>query len=222
MLPLTSHQPFAGRRQPGFTLVELVVVLAVLVVIVGLLISQFGSLRFSAAGKDRTAEEVATFATLGEVRDAIMGASDHSGLWQDLGERPNLFPCKIADLFVTNYFSSYDYPPSLQRFDPVTRLGWRGPYLVPGGMQYSVNEAMGFADDYGHDGDPGVADAWGRPVVLQIPALDCPLDWHYARLVSAGPDGKIDTSLNVPSPDDTNRNDDVVLFLQITDTHGQP
>ena len=128
----------------------------------------------------------------------------------------------IADLFVTNNFSAYDFPRALQSFDPVTRLGWRGPYVAPSGAQYAINVPMGFTSDYGKDGDPGVSDAWGRPIVIQIPTHDSVPDWQYARLVSAGPDGKIDTPLNVQSPSDANRNDDILLFLLLTDRHGQP
>jgi len=221
MLLHIRYQLRTGRRQQGFTLVELVVVLAVLVTLVGLLLSNFGSLRFSGAGESHTVEEVATAATLNEVRDAIIGSSNRAGLWQDLGERPSLFPHVIADLFVTNNLSSYGVPPAHQHFDPMARLGWHGPYLVPGGKQYSINSDLGFTSVYGASNDPAVSDAWGRPIVLQIPTLDGALKWSYARLVSAGPDGKINTPPNQLSPTDSDRNDDVVLFLMVNDTHGQ-
>jgi len=222
-MPLFSrHFTHEKNRRHGFTLVEVAVVLAVLVATAGLILSQLGSLRFAGVGQDRTSAEVATVATLSTVRDAILGTPGHAGLWQDLGERQSLFPRVIADLFVTNNLVIYGASPALLRFDPVSRLGWRGPYVAPAGAQYAVNVPMGFTTDYGNNGDPGVLDAWGRPIVLQIPAIGGALDWQDARLVSAGSDGKIDTPLNVRSPSDPYRNDDILLFLFVSDRHGQP
>jgi len=219
---LSRHLPLLRIRLQGFTLLEVVVVLAVLAVAAGLILSRLGSLRFAGAGQDHSSEEVATAATLGAVRDAILGTPGQPGLWQDLGERQSLFPRVIADLFVTNNFSTYAFPSALQNYDPVTCLGWRGAYLAQGGTLYAVDLSKGFTSDYGSDGDPGVSDAWGRPIVLQIPTIGGTLSWPYARLVSAGPDGKIDSPLNLKSPSDADRNDDILLFLFVTDTHGQP
>jgi hypothetical protein len=81
---------------------------------------------------------------------------------------------------------------------------------------------MDFTSDYGNAGDPSVPDGWGRPIILQIPTISGTLDWQDARLVSAGLDGKIDTPLNVQSPSDSARNDDLLLFLLVTDQRGQP
>ena len=199
-MPLLNHLPYPRNRLQGFTLVELVMVIAVLAILAGLLLSKFGALRFSVAGQDRSAEQIATMATLGAVRSAIIGTPGQPGLWQDLGENSNLFPHTIADLFVNT-----NMPPALQSFNPVTRLGWRGPYLVPSGTVYSNN------DVYGAPGDPAVPDAWGHPIVLQIP------DWQHARLVSAGPNGVLDT----PPADSSaaSRNDDLILFLFVPDTN---
>ena len=80
-----------------------------------------------------------------------------------------------------------------------------------------------FLPEYGLDGDPAVLDAWGRPIVIQVP----PSDPSYARLVSAGPNGVIDTPESVLMPtaggtSPTNeRGDDVIMFLFQPDQYAQ-
>lgn len=103
------------------------------------------------------------------------------------------------------------------------------------------------ASAYGFVGEPAAFDPWGNPYVLQIPppqafaAVTNTADtvrFRYARLVSAGPDGVLDTPCFLPNPtnehatawdararrlirqagriDGTNvvaRGDDLVLFL---------
>ena len=215
---LNRHLPCLGNRQQGFTLIELVVVIAILAVVAGLILVQLGTFQFAGAGQNQTSEQIATVATLGAVRDAILGTSGHPGLWQDLGERTNLYPLYIADLFRP----STNLPSALQSFNPVTRLGWRGPYLTPGGALYTI--INNFTTSYGANGDPAVADAWGRPIVLQIPTSG---GWQYARLVSAGPNGVLDTPITVQSPsgnvkppsDNSDRKDDLILFLFVADTN---
>ena len=84
---------------------------------------------------------------------------------------------------------------------------------------------------YGATGDVAVADVWGNPIVLQIPppeAFTVPGDetirFHYARVVSAGPDGELETPRDrlagMASDGSTaRRGDDLVLFLNRADIH---
>ena len=172
-------------------------------------------MRFSGAGRDRTAPEIATAATLASVRDAILGTPAQPGLWQDLGEQQIYFPQTIADLF---RFST-NLPANFQSFNPVTRLGWRGPYLSASDGSYAVNLANNFTSTYGNDGDPAILDAWGRPVILQVPQVSGASlgdEIKNARLVSAGPDGIIQTPLNQLAPSTNDCGDDVILFLQVS------
>jgi prepilin-type N-terminal cleavage/methylation domain-containing protein len=213
------HPMSGSKTKCGFTLLEIVVVLAILVVLAGLVIPHLNNLQFGNAGKERSTEKIITSTTLAAVRDAILGTSGQSGLWQDLGQRTDRFPLSIADL----YRPSTNLPPALRTFDPVNRLGWRGDYLLPGKTAYTVNVSEGFTSDYGANGDPGVSDAWGRPIILQVPkvvGVTFEDELLNARLISAGPDGVINTPIAKLTPndlDEQDRGDDIILFLRVAD-----
>jgi type II secretory pathway pseudopilin PulG len=190
-------------------LVELAVAVAVLAVLAGMLVPLL-------SGLAEDARRTAAASTLIAVRDAIVGTADHPGFADDVG-RP---PATIAELLV-NPFAPGD---PLSRFDRDTGLGWRGPYVTGAGATYRVLPAAGFTADYGADGDPGLADPWGRPVVLQHPTAGSAADrTEFARLVTAGPDGILQTPADAltpdgrPWPDPSLRGDDVVVFLRRPD-----
>lgn len=103
-------------------------------------------------------------------------------------------------------------------YDPVTRRGWSGPYLMSTMGTYQIAPARGFSDLYGQNGDPAPLDGWGNPIVLQQPVLLSASvasysDLTYARLVSAGPNGILETPATVLSPTLAERGDDVILSL---------
>jgi len=105
---------------------------------------------------------------------------------------------------------------------------WQGPYVQQTGGTYAVSSGTAtanFTTDYGQDGDPTVLDAWGRPIVIQVPtATDATTGEpgvNFARLVSAGANGVIDTPENVTMPTKAQRGDDVILFLFHEDPSGQ-
>lgn len=116
---------------------------------------------------------------------------------------------------------------------------WQGPYVRHQGAEYALDAERGFDRTYGEEGDPTVYDAWGHPVVLQVPtevptgytvgdddAQIARIQLQHARLVSAGEDGAIDTPTDVLMPDSsddpaTGRDDDIVVFLFRHDEHGE-
>ena len=97
---------------------------------------------------------------------------------------------------------------------------------------------------YGCAGEQAAADPWGNPYVLQVPpaeAFDTSVPeesrFHYARLVSAGPDGILQTPCyggdtsppearrslrlggRLPNGATAARGDDIVLFVSRTDLY---
>jgi prepilin-type N-terminal cleavage/methylation domain-containing protein len=130
----------------------------------------------------------------------------------------------------------------------LTTRHWQGPYVTHQGARFgqvnskSAGYLNGFTDVYGvadtastdssgntiitSPGDPTVVDAWGNPIVIQVPTAVQPNDpagttgSSYARLVSAGPNGVIETDESVPMPTTAQRGDDVLMFLFVPDQYG--
>jgi prepilin-type N-terminal cleavage/methylation domain-containing protein len=222
-----------GDGSPGFTLVELVVVVAVLAVVAGLAI-------VNVAGVRRSAEGTVATATLRVVRDAICGTDGTPGYLADMKYVPGFAG---SDMRLHHLLAPpADLYPAFTNFDSVAQRGWRGPYarnvqpvqnaeaaragLFPaaGDRRWPEDEtfqARGFyavvsgcvTSWYGTAGLPALADPWGNPIVLQVPQAA----FGYARLVSAGPDGVLRTPCSEFAP--TNRGDDVVLFLNRADVY---
>lgn len=216
------------RHRRGLTLFELMIVLGILLIL--------GTLVVPAISSHMTqSREDVTLQSMRRVREVVM-----STYFDDMGEqlpRPGTAGLDVgrADhpqlcyLFVNpekyedgnNLTEDYDIT-----FDPVTRQGWRGPYLLHegGGFRYFVDadrtEPGNFTQLYGETDDPTILDGWGNPIVIQEPDADGDnvIDFDEARrvrLVSAGPNGVIDTD-----PDDllaTDRGDDLVLFLRVAE-----
>ncbi len=203
----------------GFSLLELVVVLAVLTVTASVAAFSLRSPRVYTSDRFVSAEEIVTSASLVALRDALLGTSQSPGLWPDLGGQPNFFPRTLASLFQ----SPTNLPLQLESYNPRTRLGWHGPYLARGGTLYVIDPTHGFTTDYGSTGDPIALDGWGHPIVLQVPAVAGASEGdavRNARLVSAGPDGILQTPRTRLTPSDLPlvlRGDDLVLFLQVKD-----
>jgi prepilin-type N-terminal cleavage/methylation domain-containing protein len=125
---------------------------------------------------------------------------------------------------------------------------WNGPYVTHQGARYpgardpTAAAAAGFGAEFGVAdvdgvdqttgatavttyGDPTVLDAWNNPIVIQVPntsggASPSATDLMYARLVSAGPNGKLETPETEQMPPTSDRGDDVVMFLFVPDQYG--
>jgi hypothetical protein len=195
---------------------ELVIVIA----IVGAL-AAFVTIQSQAAGDSGWLE--ATKKSQVAIRTAILGDPARelaSGYQSDLRR----FPESIADLFVR--------PAGVPDFDPITKHGWRGPYLATSTGTYAIDVALpppiGFTAEYGLPGQPALLDAWSNPIVLQIPDPDGsggPPDAEeqkHARLVSAGPDEILSMPRTAYFPAVAECGDDIVLYLTVPDLRTTP
>ena len=208
------------------TLIELTIVLLVLVALAGLAVPYV-------ADTGRAAACETTDASLAAVRDAIMGSGVAAGFYGDLG----YLPSSVNDLFNNTNIT----PANLQTYNPVTRRGWHGPYVLNGTVADSglISRLNGnFANtaylnplliagqsvilDNFHP--PQCSGDCRSPVVLQVPTANTDASAcagltvsgnNYARLVSAGPNGILESKLDDAGA--CGRGDDRVLFLQTPD-----
>jgi prepilin-type N-terminal cleavage/methylation domain-containing protein len=203
-----------SRRRFGFTLLELAVTTAVVGAMMCLAVPRLT--RFSAASAD-----VVTQTTLAEVRRAIV-----DGYWPDMYERlpypvdsrRAAYP-QLAYLYLNPQTYGADVTPAgttAWTFDPLAKRGWSGPYLTGVGV-YRLNAAENRGQAYGENGDPAPLDGWGRAIVLQQPlesaGAPSAVDRRFARLVSAGPNGRIDAPPDVLELSLPQIGDDLVLYL---------
>lgn len=190
----------------GFTLIELVLVVMILGIIAGLVVPLLGGFsQISTPTGPKSDRQIVTETTMQTVRDAIMGTDARPGAWTDMGQRPADFPTNPNAVL-------YETFNGVSTFDPVTKIGWRGPYL---------------------SGMTQVVDAWGNAVVIQVDfdnngTLTAD-EVRYARLVSGGENGTVDTPLlggyipgdNSPAATEISLaecGDDIVLFFRVSDT----
>ena len=153
--------------------------------------------------------------SLNTVRNAMAG---EEGVIETLSHNSNALPRRINDLVceeAPDHVS--ETAPELTEYDPINKIGWRGPYVHPTGR----NEI----------GEPTIVDGWGNELEIQV---DFDSDGNvdnteskYIRVVSAGPNGEIETPADFsnmkPGEDESNEltlsecGDDMVIFLRFPD-----
>ena len=180
---------------------------------------------------EKTPEQIATEATMQAIRDAIMGKPGQPGAWADLGQQPEWFPPRVDDLrheFETvSDVSNYMNYAGIEEYNPVTRIGWRGPYIM-GQLLDAWGNPFQIQIDFDNNGQID-----GAPNYFASVGIANGNEATFARLVSAGEDGIVDTPLNVPKMPPSgfaaslglafglthaDCGDDIVLFFQIPDT----
>lgn len=196
------------------TLVELVVVIVVLVALAGLVVPM-------TTGVTDQSRIATTRANMALLQDVIMNR-----YWNDMNGLAGLdgYPQPIVDLLPPTSRPStpqlrylFVTPDPTQIYNAATRRGWNGPYLQHNGSKYVVNS--NFTVTYGLDEDPTILDGWGNPIIIQRPTAgaDVITNRRYTRLVSAGPNGVIDTSPTLILPSQNSCKDDLVLYLAWAD-----
>ena len=217
---------FAREYSAGMTLIELMVVVAILVILAGAIIPLLTTY-------EAKAKITAVKASLSYVRESIVGKPDSPGWQSDVGRFPN----SIAELL------SASAPTGVAAFNRVTNIGWRGPYLIAqGGLYptYQTNSSYYYSSlqsYFGTAGDPALLDPWGDPIIIQrltvsagsVTLIDeagtshgpnaisttLPPDGDYTRLISAGPDKTLNSDWK--DPGGYSRGDDIILYLNVPD-----
>lgn len=212
----TIRSPRMVRSATGFSLLELLVVMVILIATALIVVPTFSKVRIATPqGTLESPVQIATEATMNTVRDAVVG---ENGVIESLSHKSNALPRKINDLVQSEAPAHLqESAPELKDFDPFSKIGWRGPYLMPTGTSKT--------------GEPTVVDGWGNELELQIDFDDDgqvdQTESKYVRVVSAGPNGEIETPANLENmesgSDEVSQltrsecGDDVVMFLRVPD-----
>lgn len=105
---------------------------------------------------------------------------------------------------------------AIPTFDPDSRIGWNGPYLISHSGTYTLVATGNFTGDYGDPGDKAVLDSFnGLPIVIQVPNLAGGAPPYDVRIVSAGPNEQIDIPLSVGTDALTDVQIDDDLFVSL-------
>jgi prepilin-type N-terminal cleavage/methylation domain-containing protein len=184
-----------STRRRGLTLLELLAVLTILAVVAGIVVPMVANITsgesFHTPGGPKSAQRVATEATMTRVRDAIMGSGENPGYYGDLGTLPWPQDGSRQDHPQLRYlFVNPATEDDTRDFDPNTRRGWRGPYVLGSTGHYTVDVPRGLLDLYGENGDPALIDAWGSPIVIALRSQSGRMNGY---LVSAGKDAVLGT-----------------------------
>ena len=228
-------------KRRGLTLLELLVVLTILISLATIIVPVIGTF-------GRKSQEVATRENMLRLQELITNKYQPD-MNREL-PRPNLtLPGSIrVDHPQLRYLFVNPDTEDITTTPGATLLSarrWQGPYVKHSGARYATSVSntsvsVTFSAAYGvgdlaagtasgtmsgFGGDPTILDAWGKPVVIQEPSTHGAFtpdatDKTYARLVSAGPNGAIDTPLTVLMPTPEQRGDDILIFLSRHDEFG--
>ncbi len=150
------------RRNKGFTLVEIIVVIAVILILAGLL-TPIVSTQLTNKKIEVTEQKLKKIkkAIIGDPSVVQFGQRTDFGYVGDMGNLPN----SLRDLIVQGSQPGWTYNPTY-----LIGAGWRGPYLDP--TQYPNGKFE------------SLLDGWGRDFVVISPGGNIAM-----RLRSYGPDG---------------------------------
>jgi len=118
----------------GFTLIELVIIIVSLAIIAAVAVPRFADLA-TGSKVNATRQELADLkkAIVGNPSVSVGGEYIDRGFEGDVGFRPG----RLQDLVVR--------PDSVSAYNPISRLGWNGPYIDSAGGDY-LKDAWG--NDY--------------------------------------------------------------------------
>lgn len=204
------NRRFLGRMGRGVSGVSLLELLVVLVLLISVAVMVLPALTLQIAvtpDQTKSPQEVATMATLQSVREALVG---QQGLLENLADKPSAVVVKPTELVREEPPEQLrQVAPELTRYQPGLGIGWRGPYVMPSGVN-----ALG---------ELTIVDGWGNEIAIHPEFAQSGDDGQSSltglHLISAGPNGLIEFSRLLPALGELAReamdHDDVVVTVPI-------
>jgi general secretion pathway protein G len=159
-------------KHKGFTLVELIVTIAVLTLLAGVLVPSVGSY-LEKGKKGRVAAE------LREIASVYNQYKADTGLWPDPEDATTTSTGKYGLVGMPCFFRN-----------TVNKNGWDGPYFNEGVMG---EDGMVLATYSKDEGAAGLVDPWENPYTVYTFADGYESTAGAIVIVSAGPNGRIDS-----------------------------
>jgi general secretion pathway protein G len=161
-----------NHRTTGFTLIELIVTIAIITLLAGILIPTVGTYT-DKSKKTKAAAELRILA------DAFTSYQTDCSAWPanwDAVQVPNTdFPITAMPCMYKNVFN---------------KTGWDGPYLAKGVM---INGAMNINDPNNISGGGGLTDPWGNPYYCFMFQNGWNNTTGALMLLSRGKNGQLET-----------------------------
>lgn len=110
------------RRERGFTLLEMVIVIGILVILAGTVVATLDGTSDDCKAQIARSE-------IGTLREACIKWRTDMGRWP---ARLSYLSYELDEIEAELGTTAYDVevPPALRTFNPTTRRGWRGPYVA--------------------------------------------------------------------------------------------
>ena len=185
--PKSFIVPRSRSPRAGLTLLELVVVVALLAILAGLVVPRIGETRTESV-------ETATRHNLRQLQTVIMNRyyGDKGMLPAPINTDTNRVQSAQLNFLFENpdtYNATTGLYTSTPTTSPVTRIGWNGPYMLMHTAKYpptangtvidfnsvKLNDPqsrtwtqLGYTATYGLLGDPAVLDGAGSPIVIRV------------------------------------------------------
>jgi type II secretory pathway pseudopilin PulG len=131
-----NSEDHSGLGQGGFTLIELVIIIVTLGILAAFAVPKFADMAESSK-VNATTQELTNLKRAVVGNPAVVAGGQHvdRGFEGDVGHLPE----RLQDLAVK--------PDSIAVYNPLTRLGWNGPYIDTSGGDY-LADAWGNAINY--------------------------------------------------------------------------
>ena len=202
---------FAGLNRKGFTLIEVIVVAAIIAILAGILVPMIFN-QIDESKKTRAAGDCKS------LQQAVASVRSNTLRWPTYSITAD--PC-VED--VGYYIKDTTVPPTLAAGIPIPTGTAVGMYDVLGAPKDNAAGTVGAC--YSKVDNPSVSawagpyitqesgmDPWGHSYIIYVDNLKTASATKYGWVISTGPDGVLDTDITNPNMKNTEKDDVGIRF----------